>query len=82
MQTTGQIDQYFEPLRQLSRERCASEEEYELVLKAYHFAKDAHKNQKRISGDPIILHNIDVARIVVEEIGLGYKSIITALHVL
>lgn len=79
MQTTGQIDQYFEPLRQLSRERCASEEEYELVLKAYHFAKDAHKNQKRISGDPIILHNIDVARIVVEEIGLGYKSIITAL---
>ena len=33
---------------------------------------------------PIILHNIAVARIVVEEIGLGYKSIVTALlhHIL
>ncbi len=79
MHTPDQIDQYFEPLRQSSQARCANEEEFEMVLKAYHFAKDAHKNQKRISGDPIILHNIDVARIVVEEIGLGYKSIITAL---
>ncbi|NLH23182.1 MAG: HD domain-containing protein, partial [Bacteroidales bacterium] len=79
MHTQDQIDQYFAPLRQSSHARCANEEEFELVLKAYHFAKDAHKNQKRISGDPIILHNIDVARIVVEEIGLGYKSIITAL---
>ncbi|MCZ2416632.1 MAG: HD domain-containing protein [Burkholderiales bacterium] len=84
MQNPDQIDLYFEPLRQSSLERCASEEEFKLVLKAYDFAKDAHKNQKRISGDPIILHNIDVARIVVDEIGLGYKSIITALlhHIL
>jgi GTP pyrophosphokinase len=84
LDTRDQIDLYFEPLRQLSLKRCASKEEYELVLRAYQFAKEAHKNQKRISGDPIILHNIDVARIVVEEIGLGYKSIVTALlhHIL
>lgn len=73
------IDEYFEPLRILSQNRCANTEEYELVLKAYSFAKEAHKNQKRISGQPIILHNIDVARILVEEIGLGYKSIIAGL---
>lgn len=84
MDTRDPIDLYFEPLRELSLRRCASNEEYELVLRAYQFAKEAHKNQKRISGDPIILHNIDVAKIVVEEIGLGYKSIITALlhHIL
>lgn len=79
LETPDYIDQYFEPLRILSKNRCANEEEYEQVLKAYSFAKEAHKNQKRLSGDPIILHNIDVARIVVEEIGLGYKSIVTAL---
>ena len=84
MDTPDLIDQHFEPLRLLSRKRCASDKEYDLVLRAYHFAREAHKNQKRISGDPIILHNIAVARIVVEEIGLGYKSIVTALlhHIL
>jgi GTP pyrophosphokinase len=84
LDTPDLIDQHFEPLRLLSRKRCASDKEYDLVLRAYHFAREAHKNQKRISGDPIILHNIAVARIVVEEIGLGYKSIVTALlhHIL
>jgi|LSQX01.1.fsa_nt_gb GTP pyrophosphokinase len=79
MDTSDYIDQYFEPLRILSEKRCANTEEYELVLKAYAFAKEAHKNQKRISGEPIIFHNIDVARILVEEIGLGNKSIIAGL---
>lgn len=84
MDTSDYIDQYFEPLRVLSEKRCANTEEYELVLKAYAFAKEAHKNQKRISGEPIIFHNIDVARILVEEIGLGNKSIIAGLlhHIL
>lgn len=79
METPDLIDQYFEPLRQSTLKRCADPQECELVLKAYQFAKEAHKNQKRISGEPIIMHSIDVAKIVVDEIGLGYKSIATAL---
>lgn len=39
------IDEYFEPLRILSQNRCANTEEYELVLKAYSFAKEAHKTR-------------------------------------
>ncbi len=34
---------------------------------------------RRRSGEPYILHPIAVAKIVVQEIGLGYKSIVTAL---
>ena len=79
METPDLIDQYFEPLRQSTLKRCAGPQECEMVLKAYQFAKEAHKNQKRISGEPIIMHSIDVAKIVVDEIGLGYKSIVTAL---
>ena len=79
METPDLIDQYFEPLRQSTLKRCAGPQECELVFKAFQFAKEAHKNQKRISGEPIIMHSIDVAKIVVDEIGLGYKSIVTAL---
>lgn len=78
-QPADPIDLAFEPLRQSSLRRCANQEEFDLVLKAYHFAREAHKNQRRISGDPIILHCISVAQIVVQEIGLGCKSIVTAL---
>ncbi len=66
-------------LREAARKRCASREEYELVLKAFDFANDAHKNVRRRSGDPYILHPISVAKIVVSEIGLGCKSICSAL---
>lgn len=79
MDSSQKIDAAFDQLRKSSLKRCASQEEYELVLRAFSFAREAHKNQKRISGDPIILHCIDVALIVVNEIGLGCKSIVTAL---
>lgn len=51
----------------------------ELVWKAYNFALKAHGNERRKSGEPYILHPISVAKIVTEEIGLGTKSIISAL---
>ena len=66
-------------MRDSSRKRCANRTEYETVLKAFEFANDAHKNVRRRSGDPYILHPIAVAKIVVDEIGLGYKSISAAL---
>ncbi|MFV0392119.1 MAG: RelA/SpoT family protein [Paludibacteraceae bacterium] len=50
-----------------------------IVKKAFSFAKAAHKGLKRRSGEPYILHPIAVARIVLNEIGLGSTSICAAL---
>jgi len=46
--------------------------------KAYNFALDAHKNQKRISGSPYIAHPIAVADILAE-LKLDSATIITGL---
>ena len=35
-----------------------------LILKAYNFASDKHKNQKRLSGDSYISHPLEVANIL------------------
>ncbi|MDE5954927.1 MAG: HD domain-containing protein, partial [Bacteroidales bacterium] len=50
-----------------------------VVQKAFDFANEAHKGVRRRSGEPYILHPIAVAKIVVTNIGLGYKSIVAAL---
>ena len=73
------IEREFEGLKESSRKRCADDQQYELVLKAFEFANEAHKGVRRRSGEPYILHPIAVAKIVVDEIGLGCKSICAAL---
>ena len=73
------IERKFEELRLISIKRCANQDEYEVVLKAFELAKAAHNGIRRRSGGPYIIHPIEVARIVVQEIGLGYKSIAAAL---
>ncbi|MBC8319257.1 MAG: bifunctional (p)ppGpp synthetase/guanosine-3',5'-bis(diphosphate) 3'-pyrophosphohydrolase [Bacteroidetes bacterium] len=50
-----------------------------LVRKAFRLAADAHKDMRRKSGEPFILHPIEVAIIAAKEIGLGRTSIISAL---
>ncbi|MEO6833722.1 MAG: bifunctional (p)ppGpp synthetase/guanosine-3',5'-bis(diphosphate) 3'-pyrophosphohydrolase [Chitinophagaceae bacterium] len=50
-----------------------------LLRNAFRIAAEAHKDTRRKSGEPYILHPIAVARIVVEEIGLGVTSTICAL---
>ena len=50
-----------------------------LLRRAFEIALDAHKDMRRKSGEPYILHPLAVARIVVEEIGLGVTSTICAL---
>lgn len=51
----------------------------ELVRSAFELAAEAHKKQRRKSGEPYILHPIEVARISIEEIGLGPTAAICAL---
>ena len=50
-----------------------------LLDEAYELALDAHKFQRRKSGEPYILHPIAVAKICHEEIGLGPTAVICAL---
>jgi guanosine-3',5'-bis(diphosphate) 3'-pyrophosphohydrolase len=49
------------------------------IRMAYEIAVDAHSQQRRKSGEPYILHPIEVARICVEEIGLGPTAVVCAL---
>ena len=51
----------------------------ELITKAFNFARQAHKGVRRHSGEPYIMHPLEVARIVCKEIGLGSTSICAAL---
>ncbi|MBK6937884.1 MAG: bifunctional (p)ppGpp synthetase/guanosine-3',5'-bis(diphosphate) 3'-pyrophosphohydrolase [Chitinophagaceae bacterium] len=50
-----------------------------LIRTAFEMAAEAHKTMRRKSGEPYILHPIAVAKISVEEIGLGVRSTIAAL---
>ena len=49
------------------------------IRAAFELAAKAHQQQRRKSGEPYILHPIEVARICVEEIGLGPTAVVCAL---
>src|SRR5688500_3496612 len=51
----------------------------DLVRMAFEMSADAHKTMRRKSGEPYILHPLAVAKICVEEIGLGVRSTICSL---
>ena len=75
----GLISRAWEVLKASAQKRCADENELEVVRQAFDFANHAHHNVRRRSGEPYMLHPIAVAQIVVDDIGLGYKSIAAAL---
>src|SRR4029078_4695979 len=50
-----------------------------LIRQAFEMSAEAHKTMRRKSGEPYILHPLAVARICVEEIGLGVRSTICSL---
>ena len=56
-----------------------SKEDTRLIRKAFDVSLEAHKDMRRKSGEPYIYHPISVARICVEEMGLGATSIVCAL---
>ncbi|MGB1451275.1 MAG: HD domain-containing protein, partial [Marinirhabdus sp.] len=59
--------------------RTLSDEDKKLIRSAFELAVDAHKEQRRKSGEAYIFHPIAVAKIVAFEIGLDATSIAAAL---
>ena len=56
-----------------------SQEDKKLIRSAFDIAVEAHKEQRRKSGEAYIFHPISVAKIVAQEIGLDATSIAAAL---
>lgn len=54
-------------------------EDTRIIRKAFDIAMEAHNDMRRKSGEPYIFHPIAVARICVEEMGLGTTAIVAAL---
>ena len=66
----------------LGRMCCkCNEEDLGRLRAAFEFAREAHSPQRRKSGEPYIIHPVNVARIVAEELELGVDPVIAAfLH--
>lgn len=74
------IESQFDELLESCRKAFRSPQEDEAnIRRAYSYARIAYGGLRRYNGEPYILHAISVARIVSNEIGLGVKSVITAL---
>ncbi|WP_304952807.1 bifunctional (p)ppGpp synthetase/guanosine-3',5'-bis(diphosphate) 3'-pyrophosphohydrolase [uncultured Alistipes sp.] len=58
---------------------CKNSDDWDFIKRAFFLAKEAHEGVRRRSGEPYLLHPIAVAQIVVDEIGLGVKSVVAAL---
>lgn len=63
----------------LSLRPGTTDESRQKIREAFALANEAHEGIKRRSGEPYILHPIAVAKIAAKEIGLGTKSVISAL---
>lgn len=72
------IAQEYKELLRISYQTLTDEDK-KLIRKAFDVAVDAHKDQRRQSGEAYIFHPIAVAKIVAAEIGLGPTSIAAAL---
>ncbi len=72
------IAKEYKQLLKISYQTLSSEDK-KLIRKAFNIAVDAHKEQRRKSGEAYIFHPIAVAKIVAAEIGLDAVSIASAL---
>ncbi|MCR5244233.1 MAG: hypothetical protein K6C37_05790, partial [Bacteroidales bacterium] len=61
------IEREFADLKEAARKRCRQESEMDFIQRAFEFANEAHKNVRRRSGEPYMLHPIAVAKIVVSD---------------
>ena len=72
------IAQEYKELLRISYQTLTAEDK-KIIRKAFDVAVDAHKDQRRKSGEAYIFHPIAVAKIVARDIGLGATSIAAAL---
>ncbi len=73
------IDEAWQDLKVSCIKICKSEDDWNFIKRAFFLAKEAHQGVRRRSGEPYLIHPIAVAKIAVEEIGLGVKSVVAAL---
>ena len=73
------IQQAWDKLAESCKKICKREEDWNFIKRAFFLAKEAHQGVRRRSGEPYFLHPIAVAQIVVDEIGLGVKSVVASL---
>ena len=73
-----EITRQYKELLRVSYQRLTSSDK-KLIRLAFDTSVDAHKNQRRKSGEAYVFHPIGVARIVADEIGLDATSIAAAL---
>ncbi|MBP9193512.1 MAG: bifunctional (p)ppGpp synthetase/guanosine-3',5'-bis(diphosphate) 3'-pyrophosphohydrolase, partial [Saprospiraceae bacterium] len=73
-----EVRKAFDQLMQSMKSKLNDEDPANLE-RAYSMAVEAHKFQRRKTGEPYIFHPIEVARICFEEIGLGPTAVICAL---
>jgi GTP diphosphokinase / guanosine-3',5'-bis(diphosphate) 3'-diphosphatase len=73
-----QILRQYRSLLSACRERIKKGDKQK-IRRAFEIAAEAHKDMRRKSGEPYIMHPLAVAKIVIEEIGLGITSTICAL---
>ena len=73
------IEERWEDLLRSCTKICRKDEDWDFIKRAFFLAKEAHAGVRRRSGEPYLLHPIAVAKIVIEEIGLGVKSVVASL---
>ena len=73
------IKEKWEDLLYACTKICKNDEDWNFIKRAFFLAKEAHAGIRRRSGEPYLLHPIAVAKIVIDEIGLGVKSVVAAL---
>ncbi|MFR9620254.1 MAG: RelA/SpoT family protein [Rikenellaceae bacterium] len=73
------IGEAWQHLQESCEKICRTQEERDQIHRAYFLAKEAHHGVRRRSGEPYMLHPIAVAQIVIDEVGLGAKSVVASL---
>ncbi|MGB2087746.1 MAG: RelA/SpoT family protein [Psychroflexus salarius] len=77
-QENKQIARQYKKLLRVSY-RILTKDDKQMIRKAFETAVEAHKDQRRKSGEAYVFHPIAVAKIVASEIGLDATSITAAL---
>ena len=75
--TSSNPEECMELLLELIGDNCTGKELCD-VKKAYQIANEAHEGQKRLSGEPYIMHPLSVA-IILASLGMDEASIIAAI---